>query len=167
MGKNWIVSLKKILPNQTVVYTNFSSKIMRKMGKGGAGWTLFLDVAGLLCCKKWPSEKRHRRKVILRLPVSKGQTAPNFLLWGKVCWALTEFAQGQVSLCSGSTKISSSIHAHTWGQHEPALPAPLLCSPTARPHQEHRLTLVKYISWCDARALTRYQTQISIQGKFF
>lgn len=52
MGKNWIVSLKKILPNQTVVYTNFSSKIMRKMGKGGAGWTLFLDVAGLLCCKK-------------------------------------------------------------------------------------------------------------------
>lgn len=41
--------MKIELPNKTVVYSNFSI-VMRKMGKGGAGWTLFLDVTGLLYC---------------------------------------------------------------------------------------------------------------------
>lgn len=48
MGKNWIISLKKTLPNKIIAYSNFSPLVIRKMAKGGAGWTLFLDVADLL-----------------------------------------------------------------------------------------------------------------------
>lgn len=60
MGNNWITSLKKILPNKITLYSNFSPLVIRTIGKGGTGLTLFLDVANLPYLgaeEKWAAEK--------------------------------------------------------------------------------------------------------------
>lgn len=111
------------------------------------------------------------KKILLRLPVSKGQITPHLLSGVKCAGLWPIFAQGQVSDSPGRTTTSSapaSTHTHgaSMDQHSQhlysAAPQP---DPTG--NTSFDLTFVKHISWCDARAFTRYQTQLTIQGKFF
>lgn len=153
------------------MYSNFSFIVKRRMGKGGAGWTLFLDVTGLLCCtamRKMSFREVTWKKIILRLPVSKNQITPNFLLGAKSAGLWQSFAQVCLTPQEGPPSPPLHLHTHTCGASMDQSPQHLFsAAPQPDPTRNTGLTFVKHTSWCDARPLTRYQTQIAIQGKFF
>lgn len=106
------------------------------------------------------------KKIILRLPPSKGQIMLNLLLGLKSPELWHSFAQGQtLSDCPEVPAPPLHLRPHTHvGPAWTSAPSTSSLQPQPDPT---RNTFIKYISWCDARALTRYQTQIAIQGKFF